>query len=135
MTDEVTDVDFREALARIAGTEDGYLLYLYMQRTLCGTIPGDGANERAFPIFEGRRRFASELMGLMAEGIRNSGRSTVRPVVFALARAARVAGGGSDGATRFRPEPTGRRVGPSTFVSGWDSPNTEPLPGESIGDA
>lgn len=80
---ELESKDFVEAFERVGRTEDGLLLYLYFQKTLCGTMELSPL-ERALPEHEGRRKFASELMGLMAKGIKESGgSSSVRPVVFA----------------------------------------------------
>jgi hypothetical protein len=79
MTD-ISDKDFFEAFERIARTDDGHLIYLYLQKTLCAVE----TDERALPKGWGRRSYASELMGLMAKGIEESGgTSRNTPVVFA----------------------------------------------------
>ena len=64
----ITDTDLKEAIDRIARTADGEKLYRYLQKVLCGFV-GPGASDCALRHLEGRRSFAAELMGLMAEGI------------------------------------------------------------------
>ena len=119
MTDTIENKDMIEAIDRIAMTDDGALLYLYLQKTLCG-VSGAGTEERALSRLEGKRSFAAELMALMAEGIRNSGRSSNRPVTFAVSGSRRIGSGQHDGGSRFDPGPGQRRVSANTYVSGWD---------------
>ena len=81
----ITDDDMKKAIDRIASTEDGYLLYLYFQKTLCSTVPLSPI-EGALQGNEGRRKYAAELMDLMSKGIAESGGSRTadrRPVIFA----------------------------------------------------
>jgi hypothetical protein len=118
MSDELTDRDLREAVDRIARTADGIYLYRYLQKVLCA-ITSETANECALRRNEGRRSFAAELMGLMAEGLRDSGSAADTPVTFALAGARSVA----------RPHGAARRVTADTFVSGWDGADADSSPG------
>jgi hypothetical protein len=115
ISEELTDQDMRDALDRVARSSDGVLLYRYLQKTLCA-VTTDSMPEGALRRNEGRRSLAAELMGLMAEGIRSSGRAD-SPVTFALAGARAVA----------RTRGAGRRVTAGTIVSGW-STDTEPGP-------
>lgn len=79
----ISDEDMKLALDRIARSEDGNLLYRFFQQVLCGVVLG--ANDGALREDNGRRRFASELMGHMAKGIEESGGTDAirRPVIFA----------------------------------------------------
>ena len=106
MTD-VSDNDLREAIDRIARTPDGEMLYLYFQRVLC-EIP-TGIGRRPLTEHHGRRSFAAQLMGLMAEGIGQSGSTGNRPVVFSVRERKRVDGHVSR-----------RRVTADTVVAGWN---------------
>jgi len=115
MSEELTGQDMRDALDRVARSSDGVLLYRYLQKTLCA-VTTDSMPEGALRRNEGRRSLAAELMGLMAEGIRSSGRAD-SPITFALAGARAVA----------RTRGAGRRVTADTIVSGW-STDTEPGP-------
>ena len=90
----IDDKDLAEALDRIARSPDGRLLYLYCQKTLCQVLPS-GQTEGALREHDGRRRFASELMGRMAEGIQDSDRHAI---TFSVDRAARARTGTSAGA-------------------------------------
>ena len=81
MTIELTDENMRLAIDRIARTSDGAALYHYLQKVLCG-VTGDSVPECALPRNEGRRSLASELMGLMAEGLQASG-GRQQSVIFA----------------------------------------------------
>jgi hypothetical protein len=89
---EITDVQIKEALDRIAMTNDGKLLYLYCQQERMRITP-PSIDERALPRFEGRRSFAADLMALMGEGIAASGGSAGNtPIVLAKREPARVSG-------------------------------------------
>ena len=81
MSIELTEEDMRLAIDRIARTPDGSALYHYLQKVLCG-VTTDSVPECALPRNEGRRSLASELMGLMAEGMRASG-GREQSVIFA----------------------------------------------------
>jgi len=112
MSQEVSDQDLREAIDRIARTADGGILYLYLQKTLCGVASDD--SERALQADHGRRRFAQQLMGLMSEGVSVNGRSG--SVTFTVA------------SRDPRPDrkPGARLVGPGSFVPGFSDPAREP---------
>lgn len=114
MIAEITDNDMHEALDRIARTPDGELLYRYLQKVLCAVTTLD-VSECALPRNEGRRSFAAELMGLMAEGMQDSGRHAAT-VTFTRAKPADISG--SRGA--------GRRINHDTRVSGWNDHPTDP---------
>jgi hypothetical protein len=93
MTD-IDDKTLQDALYRIARTDDGLLLYRYLQKTLCGVI--QSADSSALNQDNGRRTFASELMAQMSKGIEESasgGRESARPVIFKRSASA----GGGDG--------------------------------------
>lgn len=116
-TEPITDEDFRAAMDRLARTEDGRLLYLFLQRRLM-TTP---ATVKSGPLRVdlGQRMFAAQLMGLMTRGIQDSAGRTGsadghgggdKPIVFAVTGPSRV--GGSGGA--------GRRIGADTRIPGWD---------------
>ena len=79
---EISQNDLHRAVDRIARSEDGHLLYRYFQQALCGVLVN--AADGALREDNGRRRFASELMGLMAKGIEESGGpgTTSKPVTF-----------------------------------------------------
>ena len=82
----VADEDMHKAIDNIARTEDGQLLYLYFQKTLCSTVANATADALcALPMNEGRRKYAAELMALMAKGIEESAgsRTADRTVIFA----------------------------------------------------
>ena len=94
---EITDEDIAAALDRLARTPDGHLLYRHLQKVLCGVSRDMGTLQEQ----NGRRLFASELMGLMAKGLEESdGRNTI---VFAR-RAAAQPGGHVSGAEFFAAE-------------------------------
>ena len=120
MTDAIENQDMIGAIDRIAQTEDGALFYMYLQKTLCAVTSNTQDSAWVLPALEGKRRFAAELMALMAEGIRNSGRSSNRPVTFAVSGSRRIGSGQHDGGSRFDPGPGQRRVSANTYVSGWD---------------
>jgi hypothetical protein len=119
MSEGITDQHFEEAIERIAGTADGQLLYLYLQRRLMKLPPN--LDDGPLRADLGERMFASRLIGLMAKGMQERGGRTgssdtssgsARPIVFAVAgsRVASTSPGGT------------RRRGPSGPVSGWDTP-------------
>jgi hypothetical protein len=99
MSEEIGSEDFVKAIDRLARTEDGRLLYLYFQKVLCA-ITSDSELERALQRNEGRRKFAAELMGLMAKGIRESGRHAEPAVTFTIAGPRAISGAG--GTNRIR---------------------------------
>lgn len=106
----VTDKDLHRSLDSIARTPDGRDLYLYLQKVLCG-IPTGVTSDCALQSDHGRRRFASELMGLMAKGIEESdGHFGSRAIVFSVAGGVRTGRAGG----------AGRRVTLDTNVPGWD---------------
>ena len=80
----ITDEDMHKAIDNIARSADGQLLYLYFQKTLCSISTSPDA-QCALPSHEGRRKYAAELMALMAKGIEESAgtRSADRTVIFA----------------------------------------------------
>lgn len=89
----INDDDITQAIDRIARTQDGELLYRHLQKILCGVVRG--APDHTLREHVGRQILASDLMGLMAKGIDESGGRTStssdatgssaseRPVVFA----------------------------------------------------
>ena len=108
----INDEEMHTAIDRIARSPDGHLLYRYFQKILCGVVTDDSA----LPAHNGRRRFAAELMGLMAKGIEASGGSSNAVVTFAL----------SGGRPISRSGGAGRRVS-------LTGPNTESDPDPSAG--
>ena len=117
---EVDDKQIAEALDRIARTDDGELLYLFLQKVLCAvTLPTQ--EQIALLRNEGRRSLAAVLMGHMAEGLLTSGRTRNPVVVFTGPKR----DAGSPG--RFKPTPGGRRISADTRVYGYDLPD-EPDP-------
>jgi hypothetical protein len=114
-----------EAIDRIARSADGRLLYLHLQRRLMAVRMTDDPS--ALNSDNGERRFASNLMGLMATGISESGGRTSsdsgpgseQPIVIAVAKPIPV--GRATGAAR--------RIGPDTRVPGWDLPDDGSGPG------
>lgn len=105
----ITDDDMMKAIDRLARTEDGHLLYRYLQRVLCATVP-PSMPRCALRANEGRRSFAAELMGLMAKGLRESDRSD-SAITFTVAGPRRIAPTGG----------AGRRVTADTRVPGYDT--------------
>jgi hypothetical protein len=116
-TDPIQAEQLRNAIDRLARTEDGRTLYLFLQRRLMGVchLPDDGALRSD----NGERKFAAALMGLMAKGIQESGGRASsssdgsggdQPIVFAVAgpRAVREQRG------------AGRRVDRDTVVPGYN---------------
>jgi hypothetical protein len=89
----ISEKDIADAIDRIARSDDGELLYRYLQKIVMW-IPDLSADEGALRQDQGRRRFALDLMGLMAKGIDERSGSTggtARPVIFAR----RESGGGA----------------------------------------
>ena len=89
----ITDDDIAQAWARIARTDDGRLIYVGLQKILCGVAAA--ADDGTLRENNGRRMFAAELMAKMAESIEASAsggsKPNERPVVFAIQRPAIVA--------------------------------------------
>lgn len=77
----ITDDAMHKALDRIARTADGELLYRWLQKKLMGVSgPLDGG---ALPFAEGQRYLASELMGLMTQGMQESNGRADAAIIFA----------------------------------------------------
>jgi len=117
---EITDDDMHQALDRIARTADGELLYRYLQKVLCA-VTTPATHECALPRNEGRRSFAAELMGLMAEGMQASGRHAAT-VTFTRAEPRAIS----------RSRGAARRVTPDSVVAGWNDTDT-PVSNNSTG--
>jgi hypothetical protein len=71
---DIDNETIRDALDRIARTPDGMVLYAFLQRETMGVSGDPDPSEGALRLTEGRRRFAHDLIGLMAQGIEASGR-------------------------------------------------------------
>lgn len=119
---EVSDEDMEGAIANIARTADGQLLYCWLQRELMGVVVS--SDPGALHANQGHRTFAAKLMALMGPAIAESagapGRSADdergrigRPVVFA---------GRKPAAVTDRRRGVGRRIKPDQHVDGWDEP-------------
>lgn len=86
----IDDDDIKQAFDRIARTADGETIYRYFQKRLMGTLADHAPEDSALRSEHGMRRFAAELMSMMAKGIDESGgrstspgdRATERTVVF-----------------------------------------------------
>lgn len=82
----INEQDMIEAFDRIARTGDGQIAYRYFQKVLMGFLDDADPSPGALRENNARRKFASELMGLMSKGIEESGRSSTaaseRPVVI-----------------------------------------------------
>jgi hypothetical protein len=101
-----------EALQRWARTPDGRVFYVGLQKLLMGVPSGDDFGALRENL--GRRRFASELMAVMAEvmsEIETSDDPRSRPIVFTLAQPV----AGTRGVRGAR-----RRVAPAEPESGAD---------------
>lgn len=119
----ITDTQFHAAVDRLARTEDGRTLYLFLQKRMMAISTSlDGG---ALQADHGERTFAAKLISLMATGIRESGGSNTssdgagsispdQPITFAVAGPRSVAG----------PRGAGRRVTADTRVASWDGPDT-----------
>jgi len=117
----IENKQLHEAIDRIAHTEDGRILYLFLQKQLMAvtTTTESGALLKN----EGQRTFAAKLIGLMGKGIAESGGRTSsntdgtsgsgnaeHAIVFVAPQPRAVSG--SRGA--------GRRVTHDTHVPGYD---------------
>lgn len=79
----ISDDAMHKALDRIARTVDGELLYRWLQKKLMGVSgPLEGG---ALPFAEGQRYLASELMGLMTQGMQESNGRADAAIIFAVA--------------------------------------------------
>lgn len=118
----LTDEMLHAAIDRLARTDDGRTLYLFLQKRLMAVATSDV--DGALQADNGERRFASKLIGLMAKGISErdgsntssgdssgSGDTARQPIVFA------VPGPRSTGG----PRGAGRRVTNDTRVPGYDT--------------
>jgi hypothetical protein len=116
--DPISDEQFRNAIDRLARTEDGRTLYLFLQRSLMA-VP-NFADDGPLRTHHGERMFAAKLIGLMGKGIQDSGGRTdstgssssfsEQPIVFAVA--------GPRAVSEHRG--AGRRVTADTVVAGWN---------------
>jgi hypothetical protein len=111
MTEELDFQQTIDAWDRLARTPDGLIIYRHLQRLVLGTEPA--GNDSALPRLEGRRRLAADLMGFMADGIRDYDRACVTYTI----------------AERTDREPrstrgAGPRIGPNTFVPSYDVDRT-----------
>jgi hypothetical protein len=105
---EIENKDVLEAIDRLARSPDGQILYRHLQKALT-SVARPETSDCALRQLEGRRMFASELMGLMAKGIADSDRYAITFV-----RSAEPRQPASRGA--------GRRITPDTVVPGWNDP-------------
>jgi hypothetical protein len=105
----IENKDVIEAIDRIARTPDGQMLFRHLQK-ICLAVATPESSHGALRQHEGRRMFASELMGMMSKGIADSDRYAITFVRTA-----------AEPATRSRG--AGRRITAATPVAGWD---TEP---------
>lgn len=113
--------DVLEAIDRIARTPDGQMLFHHLQKILLNVATPE-ISDGALRQLEGRRMFASELMGLMAKGIADSDRYAITFVTSGERRASPTRG-------------AGRRITADTRVAGWDDPAFGgPGPGSSSTD-
>jgi hypothetical protein len=123
MSADISHQDLKDAIARIAGTHDGENLYLWLQKQLMA-LPVVPITDGGLREFNGRRMLVAELIAMMSEGIKLSGRADdTRPIVFRLAGSER-----TDSRPRF--SGAGRRVNANTPVPGYDAdpdaPDTAP---------
>jgi hypothetical protein len=100
--------DVLDAIDRIARTPDGQMLFHHLQKILLNVATPE-ITDGALRQLEGRRMFASELMGLMAKGIADSDRYAIT-----FSRSAEPRPPASRGAAR--------RITADTRVPGWDDP-------------
>lgn len=125
MSDEgIPAQDLKAAISRIASTSDGEYLYLWLQKQLM-SLPVVGITDLGLREFNGRRMLVADLIAMMSEGIKRSGRADdIRPIVFRLA--------GSERTASSRPHfaGPGRRVTADSAVPGYDAvpddPDTRP---------
>jgi hypothetical protein len=66
----MTEQELREAIDRIGRTADGELLYLFLQKRLLRVVHSEKGT--ALRVENGQRILASELMGLLSQGIEES---------------------------------------------------------------
>lgn len=113
----IADEQFHAAIDRLARTDDGRTLYLFLQKRLMAVFSSE--SESALRSDNGERMFASKLIGLMGKGIAESGgrndaaeqrQPDEQPIVFAVRGP--VAVGSRHGARR--------RVADDTVVAGWN---------------
>ena len=76
----IPDEDLLKAIDRIARTEDGHFLYMWLQRILFGISLTSEFGTLA--RFEGQRILALQLMELMRDGLTATGTDFTRPVVI-----------------------------------------------------
>ena len=108
---EISDVEIREALDRIARTRDGEVLYLYLQKFLIGV--SDSTDVGVLQSAHGARSFARDLMAHMGQGVSQSARSgCITFIVGARASA-------------DRRRPGARLVSIDSHVSGYDGPDPD----------
>lgn len=120
MSDGISHQDMKEAIGRLASTHDGELLYLWFQKQLMAT-PSGSVTDGGLRELHGRRMLVAELIAMMSEGIKLSGRSDdTRPIVF------RLAGPERSGDARPRFAGPGRRVTADTYVPGYSDPDDAP---------
>jgi hypothetical protein len=96
----ITDEQVANALDRIARTDDGWLLYLSLERTMLAVM--DTADSGALLAHNGQRILASRIRSLMSKGIEESGRGAEHVITFAVA-GARAVSTGPRGAGRRGP--------------------------------
>ena len=120
MTEGISAQDLADAFARVGATEDGHLLYLWAQKALMA-VPTQHVDEGGLREHHGRRMLLAEIVAMLSEGIKLSGRSSpVRPIVFS------VNGGQRDDRKHGRFAGAGRRVGPDTIVPGYNDGDDRP---------
>ena len=118
----IEEKDFKEAIDRVARTADGEIFYRYLQQVALEVA--SPPNDSALREHNGRRRFASDLMTLMGEGIDASGgrNGTERPVVFAR-RDAAVADKRLTARERLAKQPSEWPVRPDAGIPAADAAN------------
>ena len=117
----ISDQEIKDAIDRIAHSQDGKLLYLFLQKRLMAIT----TDFITLPTDHGQRILAATLMGLMAKGITESGGSSDSIYTFAVAGPRAVSGSGSRGA--------GRRITADTFIPGYDDASGAPDPSAKSG--
>lgn len=92
----IDDEDIKNAFDRIARTAEGETIYRHFQKKLMGTLAEHAPEDSALRTEHGMRRFAAEVMAMMAKGIDESGgrsstdqRASERTVVFRTSGAVR----------------------------------------------
>ncbi len=114
----IEEKDLLAAWDRVARSEDGHLLYLYLQKRLMATSPE--VESGTLRQREGARIFASELLGLMAKGIEESA-TGLSASCITISRSGPVAVSSARGARR--------RVTDDTYVPGYSPEPGEPKSG------